>query len=112
MTRYVKLSLEPSKTWEDEAGCSAEIAEYPHMSAAWVDEETHLAEFAKEVCNTTCKVKVECLLAALADPEAQGIRGGVTFSRGSLSKSDSHLVRSLYGVRKTRTSRNMRSRIA
>ncbi len=81
--------LNVTADWRTKSACLKEIIGDPLLLSAWEDQEDPGAEHARAVCKTTCAVQAQCLIDALADPFAQGVRGGYYFNNGVLSLKDS-----------------------
>lgn len=104
----------PTKTkfndlWRDDAECSFIVAVEPEMETAWdnIDVGTwqktetvpdSKADVAKNIC-FACPVREFCLRDALADNEAEGLRGGYRFEFGAVSKADARKIYNEWGLR-------------
>lgn len=71
------------EAWRDEAACEAAIKEKPYLAGAWIAEDHPYRDDARKIC-LGCKVRIECLMGALQNEEAEGMRGGYWFDAGKL----------------------------
>lgn len=87
--------------WRKESKCFEITHEEEYLSPAWIDEKCSFRQIARDICENECPVRMQCLGEALQDPEAFGMRGGVFFDRGCLTRQDNnHLMKTL-GIRGT-----------
>lgn len=88
--------------WRDDAAC-ADLDEDSVLQGAWdgpneVGDEHPLAHEAKKICERQCPVREKCIASALADPEAQGIRGGYTFDAGTVPVAKAREIRDTFNL--------------
>ena len=103
----------PSKTdfkdeWKIDALCPVAVQSEPSLITAWdnilVDfdearyEPDPQASVAKAICSG-CPSRRECLVDAIADNEAEGLRAGYRFNQGTVDKYDARAIFSEYSLR-------------
>lgn len=109
MSHRTPTKTDFSDKWRADAACRAAVKEDPSLSTAWdnVDEGTWeknkyvpdpQADVARKICDA-CPVRGLCLLDALSDNEAEGIRAGFRFERGYVTKHDARKIFAEFGVR-------------
>lgn len=86
------ISSEPS--WRDDAACAMPAA---GMEDAWISEDRSDEMKARATCYSKCKVRYQCLLDAMTDEEAEGIRAGFHFDAGALDVRDRTKLRREFG---------------
>ena len=113
----------PTKTYfgdefREDAACLKASKEEPAVQTAWdnIDEGTWekdnyvpspLAQVAKQIC-LSCPVRELCLVDAIEDNEAEGIRGGYRFENGYVMRED---ARKIYGQFELRAKVKKNSRL-
>lgn len=78
--------------WRKEAACFEESRSGAFMDDAWINDSSSMKDLAIDVC-LTCPVRTECLMDALTDEAAEGVRGGYSFSTGALMRGDREKLR-------------------
>lgn len=96
-------------SWRPDAACAWAIADNRDLAAAWDSEDHTYAFIARTIC-MTCPVRRECILDAVRDPEAEGLRGGIMFTSGGVSTMDGAMIRREFGVRARTRVKNGRYR--
>jgi hypothetical protein len=84
-------------SWREEAKCHEAVRTMPSLLGAWTTERTPDTALAREVCSD-CSVRYQCVMAALADPEAEGIRAGYAFEGGALESRDRAALAEEFGL--------------
>ena len=87
--------------WRADAACEQLIIKNENdktLGAAWIAEDGPLEPLARLVCEMDCKVRFACLIEALGDHEAQGVRAGYYFDEGGLEAPDRRRLRGEYGL--------------
>lgn len=74
--------------WRDEAACLSTAMDVDGFESAWITEDHPARAEAAGICMNDCEVRNTCLLTALLDPTAEGMRGGFWFTRGALTRKD------------------------
>lgn len=102
----------PTKTffnddWRDEALCQPAVQSEPVLATAWDNVFVDWTEpyavdpmenIAKAICKG-CTARTDCLIDALGDNEAEGIRAGFRFNLGTVSSADAHAIRKEFGLK-------------
>jgi len=73
--------------WRDEGTCKDNYGNDEFAPDAWVSEFSISFDQERKACRE-CKVRMECLVDALMDPDSEGLRGGFYFEQGKLSRED------------------------
>jgi hypothetical protein len=99
-----------NEKWRDKAECNDEIDRAPVLINVWRSPQESTDDYAQEICETVCKVREECLVDAVTDPYAEGLRGGFKFDTGKVDQRDVNKIRSIIGtgyrIRTKRTKRD------
>lgn len=96
MPRPMPCEAEPLATWRDESACASPPA---GMESAWIEEGHPQNLAARGICKTQCPVRYQCLLAALADGDAEGVLGGFHFDNGALETRDRTRLHQEFGFK-------------
>lgn len=83
-------------TWITEASCRKAVIEDPLLATAWDEPDNPLIREAKTICDS-CPVRRECVVDALNDEEAYGMRASVFFKFGSLLAKDNRSIKKEFG---------------
>lgn len=83
--------------WRSQALCRVVTDEALIMGDAWINEDSYLIEFARKICDE-CPVRLLCVQDALSDPQSEGLRGGVYFSRGCVSRAELRILNKKFGI--------------
>lgn len=95
-------------SWRDQAPCFIKAQEMPEMANAWTSAKDPFHEAAKDIC-AKCPMKLECLTAAVEEPETWGLRGGFFFHMGGLyTDREIKKARVEFGVTPIKVRRNRR----
>ncbi len=89
---YLGENLTDENNWVADAACAKAIADEPKLLPIWTDERSRDKEYARFICEE-CPVRSLCLLDAVEDPTAEGIRGGFEFTSGGLLKKEREKLR-------------------
>lgn len=84
--------------WRRGAACGKTVDEDPVFAAAWLVRDDVGADTAKSICKTQCKVRTECLMSALLDVNAQGLRAGFFFDKGTVRRPDARAILKEFGI--------------
>jgi hypothetical protein len=88
--------------WRARAKCYKERNNIDLLRAFVDDNEDDFSEYCRKLCIEACPVRKLCLMDALADPEAEGIRAGYHFYQGRVSKDDRDaMLQRFQGLRKS-----------
>lgn len=83
--------------WHADAACAPVTVQRPEMGKAWL-EKYHAREVkAKEIC-ASCPVRKLCIEDALEDRHAEGLRGGVFFDAGQVTKDGAKEIRKEFRI--------------
>jgi len=85
--------------WERKSQCATEEMKNPRMVGSWLERTGPRADAAYNVCVSKCPVRTECLVAALAEKDAEGFRGGFFFENGTVWRPDFDLILRQFGIR-------------
>lgn len=83
--------------WHADAACAEVTVQDRSMGAAWLDLEHPKKEQAKEICED-CPVRMLCLQDAMEDLHAEGVRAGIEFEEGQVTKFEALKVRKWFGL--------------
>ncbi len=90
--------------WRKDAACFWAVSDNEELQNAWVEEDNDSAYFAELIC-ATCPVREACLMDALVDQDAEGLRAGFFFATGGVNSADARKIRQEFGVRPRTRSR-------
>ena len=91
-----------SDEWTLSAACSDTVADRSIPFAVWVNPGHPGAQKAIQTCVSVCSVRTQCLMSALADKKAEGIRGGFSFEEGAVSSEDAIRIKEEFGKKPRR----------
>lgn len=98
------------KRWRERSACYKLVEAEPIFQTAWLVKDDVGASQAKALC-AECPVRLDCLVDALGDPEAQGLRAGFYFDSGVVSRQDARAIMNEVGIRPFTAQRQNRTRI-
>lgn len=82
--------------WRDEAACGEKA--HPTSEADWLAHDGTSLETAVNICENVCPVARQCLEDAATDPQAEGVRGGILFTGGRVTRTEAGKARRKYGM--------------
>ena len=85
--------------WWRKSQCAEEELKNPALLGSWLKRNGPNAEKAYNVCVSKCPVRTECLVAALREKDAEGLRGGFFFENGTVWRQDFDLILRQFGLR-------------
>ncbi len=98
MPRPVEVTTDARAPWRTQLDCETAAVQRPALAGAWTDEFHRKRTTAQSICDG-CRSKLQCLLDALSDPNATGLRAGFYFVDGGVDRDDSERMREQYEVR-------------
>jgi hypothetical protein len=54
---------------------------------------------ARRACEESCRARIDCLLDAIRDEKAEGLRGGFFFENGGVSSKDGRKIADEFGIK-------------
>lgn len=110
MPTYTEVTTDTLADWRNKAACAKAVEEQPLLLGAWDTEDNIMVKQAKAYCVNKCKVRMQCLADAMADPNSYGLRGGYFFDHGAVNTTDWREMGKSLGIQarkrqKTRVSR-------
>lgn len=82
--------------WRDEAACASKSP--LSLEAEWVGGAGSSLERAIDICDNQCPVARQCLEDAAADPQAEGVRGGILFVGGRVTRPEAGKALRKHGI--------------
>lgn len=102
------MRADPRASWRWKAKCHEEVQAQPFLDAAWNVKNDDNAKHAKSVCETVCPVRIDCLVDALQDKKAEGLRAGFFFDSGVVSRKDAKKILAEFGLTAPTSQRALR----
>ena len=99
-----------NEAWRQKSACHKVTEVDPLFQTAWIVRGDVGSESAKVICEG-CPVRTLCLIDALMDPEASGLRAGYFFDYGVVSKKDARAILDEIGVVACTSQRENRKRL-
>lgn len=104
------MSTNMNDDWRMKSACHKVTEVDPLFQTAWIVKGDVGSETAVSICEG-CPVRALCLIDALSDPEASGLRAGYFFDYGVVSKKDARAILNEVGIVACTSQRENRKRL-
>ncbi len=101
------MSTNMDAKWRERSLCHRYLEVNPTFIEAWSEKVGQRRIIAQQICEA-CPVRIDCLLDALSDDDAEGMRGGFFFQAGVTTRVDQRRIQELTGVTSRTSQRQKR----